>query len=53
MYSDIVPARVMHIDFAPARVICCMCNVLYFQVLLESGADPRLFADDGNTPEQV
>jgi len=23
------------------------------QVLLESGADPRLFADDGNTPEQI
>ena len=26
---------------------------IHFQYLLQNGADPRVFAEDGQTPEQV
>ena len=31
----------------------CVFYLLYLQVLLELGADPRIIADDGANPEQV
>ena len=34
-------------------VCVCVCMRVCVQVLLELGADPRLRADDGATPEQV